>query len=135
LSTFSDKEALKKAKAQGLGKTSDYGPNAPTSLAALLPCIQTTRERGFSMTQETYAQGLNAISAPVRLKDQPALGVLTIAGPSFRLTPERMQTLSAELMACAAQLATTSGASPFFNASHRTHATAANSTRKLIYAE
>jgi DNA-binding IclR family transcriptional regulator len=135
LSTFNDKEALKKAKAQGLGKASDYGPNAPSSFAALLPCIQTTRERGFSMTQETYAQGLNALSAPVRLKDQPALGVLTIAGPSFRLTPERMQTLGAELMACAAQLATTSGASPFFNASHRTHASAANSTRKLIYAE
>ena len=135
LSTFSDKEALKKAKQQGLGKPNDYGPNAPTSLSALLLCIQATRERGFSMTEETYAQGLNAISAPVCLVGQPALGVLTIAGPSFRLTRKRMQSLGVELMACAAQLATTSGASPFFNSTQRVNATAANTPRKLIYAE
>ena len=135
LSTFSDKEALKKAKQQGLGKINDYGPNAPTSLPALLQCIQATRERGFSMTEETYAQGLNAISAPVCLVGQPALGVLTIAGPSFRLTRERMQSLGVELMACAAQLATTSGASPFFNSTQRANATADYAPRKLIYAE
>lgn len=135
LSTFSDKEALKKAKQQGLGKTNNYGPNAPTSLSALLLCIQATRERGFSMTEETYAQGLNAISAPVCLVGQPALGVLTIAGPSFRLTRKQMQSLGVELMACAAQLATTSGASPFFNSTQRVNATAANTPRKLIYAE
>lgn len=135
LSTFSDKEALKKAKQQGLGKINDYGPNAPTSLPALLQCIQATRERGFSMTEETYAQGLNAISAPVCLVGQPALGVLTIAGPSFRLTRERMQSLGVELTACAAQLATTSGASPFFNSTQRANATADYAPRKLIYAE
>jgi len=135
LSTFSDKEALKKAKQQGLGKINDYGPNAPTSLPALLQCIQATRERGFSMTEETYAQGLNAISAPVCLVGQPALGVLTIAGPSFRLPRERMQSLGVELMACAAQLATTSGTSPFFNSTQRANATADYAPRKLIYAE
>lgn len=135
LSTFSDKEAQQKVKQQGLGKVADYGPNAPASLAALLPCIRATRERGFSITEETYAQGLNALSAPVRLMGQPALGVLTIAGPSFRLTPERMQTLGAELMACAAQLAATSGASPFFNPAHHPQAPGGNAERKLIYAE
>jgi DNA-binding IclR family transcriptional regulator len=135
LSTFSDKEALQKVKQQGLGKATDYGPNAPTTLAALLPCIQATREQGFSMTQETYAQGLNALSAPVRLTGQPALGVLTIAGPSFRLPPERMQALGSELLACAAQLAATSGASPFFNPANHPQASTGKANRTLIYAE
>ena len=127
LSTFGDKEALNKVRRQGIGKPSEYGPNAPRSLVKLLPYIQATRERGFSITQETYAQGLNAISAPVRLNAQEAIGVITIAGPSFRLTVGRMEALGAELMSCASQLATTSGASPYFNASKRAYTSYANS--------
>jgi DNA-binding IclR family transcriptional regulator len=46
---------------------------------------------------------------------QAPLGTLSIAGPTVRFTPERMQALGPELLACAAQLAAASGSSPFFN--------------------
>ena len=135
MSTFNNDEVIKKVSTQGVGKVGDFGPNAPQNIEDLLFNVEVTRQRGFSVTQETYALGLNALSAPVSLKGQPALGVLTIAGPSFRLTLERMQTLGSDLVSYASQLATTSGASPFFNQAQReltgTHAIA----RKPIYAE
>lgn len=135
MSTFNNDEVIKKVSTQGFGKVGDFGPNAPQNIEDLLFNVEVTRQRGFSVTQETYALGLNALSAPVSLKGQPALGVLTIAGPSFRLTLERMQTLGSDLVSYASQLATTSGASPFFNQAQReltgNHAIA----RKPIYAE
>lgn len=135
LSTLSDKEAIAKVKKQGLGKVRDYGPNAPQSIAQLLPMIQATRKRGFSMTEETYAHGLNAISAPVRLAEQPAIGILTIAGPHFRLTAKRMKDLGPELMACGSQLAASSGSSPYFNQLMRADNSHDGIGRKLIYME
>jgi DNA-binding IclR family transcriptional regulator len=135
LSTLSDKEAIAKVKKQGLGKVRDYGPNAPQSIAQLLPMIQATRKRGFSMTEETYAHGLNAISAPVRLAEQPAIGILTIAGPHFRLTAKRMKDLGPELMACGSQLAASSGSSPYFNQLMRADNFHDGIGRKLIYME
>jgi DNA-binding IclR family transcriptional regulator len=135
LSTLSDKEAIAKVKKQGIGKVRDYGPNAPQSIAQLLPMIQATRKRGFSMTEETYAHGLNAISAPVRLAEQPAIGILTIAGPHFRLTAKRMKDLGPELMACGSQLAASSGSSPYFNQMMRADNSHDGIGRKLIYME
>jgi len=135
LSTLSDKEAIAKVKKQGIGKVRDYGPNAPQSIAQLLPMIQATRKRGFSMTEETYAHGLNAISAPVRLAEQPAIGILTIAGPHFRLTAKRMKDLGPELIACGSQLAASSGSSPYFNQLMRAGNSHDGIGRKLIYME
>src|SRR5450830_1602969 len=100
---------------QGLGEPGKYGPNAPTSLQAVMAEVQATRQRGYSLTCETYTAGLNAMAAPVRLQGQPPLGTLSIAGPTVRFTPERMQALGDELLACAAQLAAASGSSPFFS--------------------
>ena len=135
LSTLSDKEAIAKVKKQGIGKVRDYGPNAPQSIAQLLTMIQATRKRGFSMTEETYAHGLNAISAPVRLAEQPAIGILTIAGPHFRLTAKRMKDLGPELMACGSQLAASSGSSPYFNQLMRADNSHDGIGHKLIYME
>ena len=141
LATLSDDDALALMAKQGLGQPSDFGPNAPNSLQAALMAIQQTRQLGYSLTCETYAVGLSALSAPVRLAGQAAMGVLTIAGPSARFTPERMQALAPELMATAEQLAALSGASPFFSLSQNSTApaesgrpSAAGHGRKPIYA-
>jgi DNA-binding IclR family transcriptional regulator len=118
-----------------MGSVSDFGPNAPQSVGDLLEFVRETRQRGYSITEETYAHGLNALSAPVRLKEQPALGVLTIAGPSFRLTRSKMLQLGKELLSCADQLAATSGASPFFNKSQNYIDQNLRQELKPIYAE
>ncbi|MEY4884437.1 MAG: hypothetical protein RIS34_2291 [Pseudomonadota bacterium] len=112
---LSDDEALAMVAAQGLGQSADFGPNAPPTLQAVLRDVQAARNRGYSLTYETYTPGLNAMGAPVRLQGQPPMGVITIAGPTVRFTDEKMRALGADLLATAAQMAAASSASPFFN--------------------
>ena len=134
LSTLSDDEAMALLVKQGIGQPEDFGPAAPTSLQAVIEAVQTTRARGYSITTDTYSLGLSAISAPVRFAGQAAFGVLTIAGPTVRFTPEKMDALSAELLSTAQQLAASSGASPFFSLTAENGAPAARDGRKPIYA-
>lgn len=134
LSTLNDDAALALVAKQGLGLPEQFGPAAPTTLQAVLDAVHATRERGYSLTTDTYSLGLSAMSAPVRFAGQPAIGVITIAGPTVRFTPERMQSLGPELLSVAAQLAAASGASPFFNLTTETGAPGAVDGRKPIYA-
>jgi IclR family transcriptional regulator, acetate operon repressor len=115
LSTLSDDDALALVTQQGLGSREAFGPNAPTSLQAVLDEAHNVRTRGYSLMLETYTPGLNAMGAPVRLKGQAPIGVITIAGPTVRFTEEKMRALAPELLTVAAQMAAASGASPFFN--------------------
>lgn len=114
MSALSDEQALSLVAAQGLGSPADYGPNAPATLKAMLKVVQDTRKRGYSVTCETFTAGLNAMAAPIKLANQPPIGVISIAGPTVRFTAERMNTLGPELISFASQLAAASGASPFF---------------------
>ena len=115
LSTMDDDQALALVTRQGLGSREEFGPNAPASLSEFLCALHDTRSRSFSVTEETYTAGLNAMAAPVRLSGQMPMGTLSIAGPSARLTRERMEALGPDLLACAAQLAAASSASPLLS--------------------
>ncbi len=83
-------------------------------VAALLPYLGKARTRGFSMIVEVFAPGMTAMSAPVRTHAGKVLGVVTIAGPMFRLPEERMLEIGSSLMAAAAEIAEASGASSLF---------------------
>ena len=133
LSTLSEDEALGLVAKQGLGLPEQYGPAAPTSLQAVLQAVRESRERGYSITTDTYTAGLSAMSAPVRFAGQSAFGVLTIAGPTVRFHAQRMHSLGPDLTATAAQLAALSGASPFFQLTAAASSVAAEG-RKPIYA-
>jgi len=134
MSTLDDNAGMALVAKQGLGLPEQFGPSAPTSLQALLDAVHTTRERGYSLTVDTYSLGLSAMSAPVRFAGQPAMGVITIAGPTVRFTVERMEALAPELLSVASQLAAASGASPFFQLTAETGAPDAKDSRKPIYA-
>ncbi|MCW5652538.1 IclR family transcriptional regulator [Hydrogenophaga sp.] len=134
LSTLSDDDALALLARQGLGLPEQFGPNAPPTLQAAMEAVRETRERGYSLTVDTYTLGLSAISAPVRFTGQPAIGVLTIAGPTVRFTTERMQALAPELLSTAQQLAAASGASPFFNLTAGAATSSQVTGRQPIYA-
>lgn len=134
LSTLSDDAALALLVKQGLGEPVDYGPAAPRSLEDVLAAVRVTRERGWSLTTDTYTAGLSAMSAPLRFAGQPAFGVLTVAGPTVRFHTERMQALGPELLATAQQLVALSGASPFFQLTASTGLPSEGSSRKPIYA-
>ncbi len=114
LSTLPDDEALAMVTRQGLCDAASHGPRAPASVKAVLPYLRAARKRGFSMIVEVFAPGMSAMSAPIRWRDSPALGVVTIAGPLVRLTEPRMLELGPTLMATAAEIGGASQASGFF---------------------
>lgn len=115
LAALPDDEALGLLTRQGVGDPTDYGPQAPTSIDAVMRAVRATRKRGYSVTVDTYTAGLSAMAAPVRLAGQARpLGMVSIAGPTVRFSQERMHALAPELLATAARLAAASGASPFF---------------------
>jgi len=114
LATMDDKQALALVERRGYGKPADFGPNAPTSSRALLPYLRTTRDRGFSVIKEVFAPGMTAMSAAVRRHGGEVIGVVTIAGPMWRLTEERMLALGPALKRTAAEVGAASGVSPLF---------------------
>ena len=103
---------------QGIGQPEEYGPNAPRTLDEMMAMVRGARERGYSVTVETFTAGLNAMAAPVRLGNRRPIGVITIAGPTVRFTEARMHALAPELLALCDQMAAASGTSPFFQGAH-----------------
>ncbi|MBO9512600.1 MAG: IclR family transcriptional regulator [Variovorax sp.] len=113
-STMTDEQALELAAKQGFGKPADFGPKAPTTVKALLAFIRAARKRGFSIIDEVFAPAMAAMAAPVRGPDGAVIGVITIAGPSVRLTEQRMLALGPTLLAAAHDLAMASAGSAMF---------------------
>lgn len=105
LSCFSDEKALEIVARQGFGEPGSFGPNAPRTIQAFLDCLQLARRRSYATVHDSYEVGISAISTPVYYSgDQRVIGVLSIAGPTARLTPERMEELAPQLLATAAEL-------------------------------
>ena len=113
LSTMSDEQALSLVARQGFGKPEDFGPRAPTTIAALLECLRATRSRGYSMISDMFAPAMASISAPVVYRGT-TLGVVTIAGPMVRMTGEKMAALGDALRHCAGEVASLSASSTLF---------------------
>ena len=113
--TLTDEEALALVSAQGFGSPKEFGPKAPTTVKALLGFLHAARVRGYAMIDEVFAPGMSAVAAPVRRTGRPAIGVISIAGPRLRLTPERIQALAPALLAATDELAATSSASGLFS--------------------
>jgi len=115
LSTLDEDDAIGLLTKQGLGRAGEYGPNAPANIAAVLDYIRQTREQGYALTQDTYTRGISSVAAPIVPAGKGAVGVLTISGPSMRMTREKMLGLVPELLAAAAEIAAVSVHSPLFD--------------------
>ena len=123
LSTLAENEALEIVVRQGFGNPADFGPNAPTSVKQLVKLLQDARKRGFSMIGNVCA-GHDSDGGTHPARGEPAVGVITIAGPLIRLTEARMLQLGPALKEVAAELALASAASPIL--ARRTPATLAD---------
>ena len=111
LLTLGDEEVKALVGRQGVGGPERFGPNAPASMDEVLEHVRRARERGYGIAVETFAAGLDAVAVPVRACGEPAIGVISVAGPSQRLTEERMHELVPALREAADALAAARGAS------------------------
>ena len=56
---------------------------------------------GFARTCEELEVGLNAVAAPVRGPDGEVVAALSVSGPSYRLTVDRLREITPAVVAAA----------------------------------
>jgi IclR family transcriptional regulator, acetate operon repressor len=106
LATLDESVAVRMVERSGFGGDL-LGPKALRSAAQLREQLSTTRERGFALVEEEAEVGISAIACVVRddsRPERPAVGALSIGGPSYRLSEARLLGFRDPLLTAAEQL-------------------------------
>jgi len=82
-----------------------YTEHTIASLEDLLADLRVAHERGFAISQAEYEEEIHAVAAPILSIRQEPLAVVALAGPAFRLPPERMMELGPHVRQCANDIA------------------------------
>ena len=103
LATLPTEEAMRIVMKNGGLKDADrYGPNVVRSIEALLRELKATARRGYGLAFSEAEFGVSAVAAAIRTEGAgPALGTVSIAGPSARVTEKRLQQLAPLVLASA----------------------------------
>jgi IclR family acetate operon transcriptional repressor len=67
--------------------------------------LRNARSQGYARAEEELEDGLNAVAAPV-CRDIEVIAALSIAGPSYRVSPRRFEDLGRRAAAAAAEVST-----------------------------
>ncbi len=86
-----------------------FTPGTVTDAAALRRELEETIRRGFAFTVEELELGLNAVAAPIRLYDGTVVAAISVSGPSYRVTRERIAELAAAVVAAAVEVSASLG--------------------------
>ena len=107
LATLETEQAMQKVlKNGGFDAVDQYGPAAVRSIEALLRELKTTARRGFGLALNEAEPGVAAVAAAIRSgKGGAALGTVSVAGPTVRMTDARVHELAPLVVQCAAELA------------------------------
>jgi IclR family acetate operon transcriptional repressor len=102
----SDGVVQKIVKNGGFKDADKYGPNVLRSIEPLLREVKRTAQRGYGIASGEAEPGVTAIAAAIcSIVDGAALGTVSVAGPSVRMTEARIQELAPLVRQCAAELA------------------------------
>jgi DNA-binding IclR family transcriptional regulator len=66
------------------------------------------------MTHDMFGPGLASMAVPIRRKGEAPVGIVSVAGPTVRLSPERFAAIAPIVFAAADELASASATSPLF---------------------
>ena len=106
LSTLPEDKALELATAS-LSKATNTGPKSLKDPTAVLAALKQTRARGWATSIEEAEAGTSAVAVPVWCADGPdvaVVGTVSVAGPSVRITRDRIEEIASALHATAAQM-------------------------------
>jgi DNA-binding IclR family transcriptional regulator len=106
LATLSPEHAARRIVERGGFERADrYGPNVIRSMDALQRELRATARRGYGVALSEAEPGVSAVAAVIRSgADRAAVGTVSIAGPSVRVTERRVHELAPLVLQCAADL-------------------------------
>lgn len=92
------------------GELARYTDSTLTTREALLKDLEATRQRGYAVSFQEHEAGINAVAAPVLDMRGHPIAAVAVAGPAFRLTPERILEIAPAVRATADAIARDVGA-------------------------
>ncbi|MBX3069259.1 MAG: IclR family transcriptional regulator [Thermomicrobiales bacterium] len=104
---FTDTSLLDTVIASGLERQTASTITDPDQLRAEIEAI---RKRGFAINTAEYVDSANGMAAPVWTYPNELAGSVSIAGPAYRLTRERMLELGPQLLETAGAISSALGA-------------------------
>lgn len=109
LATLPAEVAMKTVLQRGFDDARKYGPNVVRSVDALMREIRATQKRGYGIALNEAEPGVTAVAAAIRASGnadaESAYGTVSVAGPSVRLTEQRIEALAPLVMQAATELA------------------------------
>jgi DNA-binding IclR family transcriptional regulator len=75
-----------------------------TSVEALDEELDAAKSLGYAVVVEEYETGLNAIAAPIRDYDGRIAAALSVSGPVYRFTQDRMRLVVPDVISAAAEI-------------------------------
>lgn len=81
-----------------------FTPATITDHAALRRQLDEARVTGWASTVEELEAGLNAVAAPIRGHDGTVVAAVSVSGPSYRLTPDRIPAVAGAVVAAASEI-------------------------------
>jgi DNA-binding IclR family transcriptional regulator len=99
---FMPESAVRRILTRGMPTTTEH---AAGSAEILLEDLRHTRERGFALAVQEYEYGIDAVAAPILDQAGQPVASISVAGPTFRLTRERMIEIGPQVVSAARAIA------------------------------
>jgi DNA-binding IclR family transcriptional regulator len=91
------------------GELERYTPHTVTDPEELRDQLRRAVKDGYACTVEELEVGLNAAAAPIRSYDRRVVAALSVSGPSYRLTRERLDAVAPSVIAHANEISSRLG--------------------------
>jgi DNA-binding IclR family transcriptional regulator len=87
-----------------LGQLNRFTPRTLTRRAELREELERVREQGYSVAVDELEIGLTAVAAPIRNAHGDIVASISVSGPTFRLTDDRMHTVIPQCVEAGAEI-------------------------------
>jgi DNA-binding IclR family transcriptional regulator len=81
-----------------------YTPSTIVSLEQIVEDLRICEEQGFAIAVQEYEEGINAVGAPVVGRNGQPIATVSVAGPAYRLTREKMIEIGPSVRATADEI-------------------------------
>jgi DNA-binding IclR family transcriptional regulator len=89
-----------------------YTERTITDPGCLVAELAAVAAQGFAIGAEELELGLNSVAAPVRDRSGLVTAAVSVSGPAYRVTPERLPALTRQVLVAAERISTATGWTP-----------------------